>query len=131
MDYFIKITAATLISLILYLILNKQAKDFSVLLSLCACCMITAASVSFLKPLIDFIGKLESLGNFAPEFIKIMLKSVGVGLLTEIVSLICTDAGNSSLAKSLQILGSAVILYLAMPLFSNLLDIIEDVLSTL
>ena len=120
-----------MVALVLYLILNKQAKDFSAVLSICACCMIIICAVNFLKPLIDFVKKLESLGQFDPEILKIMLKSVGVGLLTEIISLICIDAGNSSLGKSLQILGSAVILYLAIPLFTNLVDIIQDVLSVL
>ena len=131
MDTFIKVSAGAIVALVLYLILNKQAKDFSAVLSICACCTIIIYAVNFLKPLIDFIKKIESLGQFDPEILKILLKSVGVGLLTEITSLICVDAGNSSLGKSLQILGSSVILYLAIPLFSNLIDIVQDVLRVL
>lgn len=128
MDNFLKIAAGVLVILVLYLILNKQGKDFSVLLTIAGCCLIMASAVTFFQPVITFVEKLESLGNFNPDILQIMLKSVGIGLLTEVVSLICADAGNSSMAKSLQILASVVILWLAIPLFSSLIDLIQEIL---
>ena len=131
MENFIKIVACVLVALILYLILNKQGKDFSVLITLAACCMVISVALSFLKPVISFVDRLKALGKFDPELIQIMLKSVGIGLLTEIVSLICADAGNASMGKSLQILASIVILWLSIPLFSCLIDVVEDILVAL
>lgn len=128
MDNFLKVTAGVLVALILYLILNKQSKDFSVLLTIAGCCLVMLSTASFFKPLFSFLKKLEALGNFNPDILQIMVKAVGIGLLTEIVSLICTDAGNSSMGKALQILASVVILWLAIPLFSSLIDLIQEIL---
>ena len=128
MEKFVKVAAGVLVALVLYLVLNKQGKDFAVLISLAVCCMVISALLAFIRPIITFIEKLEQLGNFDHEILQVLLKSVGIGILTEIVSLICADAGNASMGKSLQILASVVILWLSIPLFSRLMDVIQEIL---
>lgn len=61
----------------------------------------------------------------------ILLKAVGIGLVSEIAGLVCTDAGNGSLGKALQMLGSAVILYLSLPIFTAILELIREILREL
>ena len=61
----------------------------------------------------------------------ILLKAVGIGLVSEIAGLVCTDAGNGSLGKTLQLLGSAVILYLSLPIFTAMLELIREILREL
>ena len=131
MDDFLKVTAGVMIALLLYLILSKQGKDFAILLTVAVCCMVVAIAASFLEPILDFVDMLISLGNFDTNVLQILLKSVGIGLLTEVTSLICADAGNASLGKSLQILASVVILWLAIPLFTALIDTVEEILVAL
>ena len=131
MEDFVKVTAGVLVALVLYLVLNKQGKDFSVLITLAVCCMVLSSALAFFKPLLAFIDKLTELGNFDPNLLQVILKSIGIGLLTEIVSLICADGGNTSMGKSLQILASIVILWLAIPLFSSLIDVVQEILIAL
>lgn len=128
MDIFIKATAGIIIALMLYMALSKTGKEFSFLLTVLVVCMIAAITVTFLQPVIEFVEKLISLGQFDSKMLEIVLKSVGVGLLTEITGLICTDAGNATLGKALQILASAVILWLSIPLFTSLIDLVEEIL---
>ena len=45
--------------------------------------------------------------------------------------MICTDAGNASLTKAIQLLGGAVILYLSVPMFSALMDLIQKIVGEL
>ena len=61
----------------------------------------------------------------------ILLKAVGIGLVSEIAGLVCNDAGNGSLGKTLQMLGSAVILYLSLPIFTAMLELIREILREL
>lgn len=131
MDAFLKVTAGVIIALMLYLILCKQGKDFSILLTIAVCSMVVVMATSFLEPILDFVGELISLGNFDTDVLQILLKSVGIGLLTELTGLICADAGNASLGKVLQILASVVILWLAIPLFTALINTVEEILVTL
>lgn len=131
MDLFLKISAGILLVVVLYLALIKQGKDIALLLTILTCCMVAAAAVQFLQPVIDLLKKLESVGKLNTDMVGILLKSVGIGLISEIICLTCTDAGNSSLGKTLQILSSAVIIWMSLPLFDQLLELVESILSAI
>ena len=131
MDIFLKASAGILIALICYLILSKYAKDISALLTIAVCTIIAIATFHFIAPLIDLIGSLEQLGGIDSQMTKILLRSVGIGFLTEITSLICTDAGNAAMGKTLQLLGGVVILWLSIPLFEEMIELIKEILQTI
>ena len=44
-------------------------------------------------------------------------------------SLICSDAGNSALGKTLQILGAVAVLWLSIPLINSLIALLEQILG--
>lgn len=129
MDIFLKAVAATLIAAILCLVLAKQGKDFSLLLTIVVCCMILAAAVTYLKPVITLVERLSQLGQINTQMLQILIKSVGIAFLAEISELVCMDAGNRTLGKSLQILAATVILWLSIPLLNELLDLMETIFS--
>ena len=128
MDNFIKATAGVLIALIISLVLSKQGKDFSLLLTVLVCTLVSIVALHYLSPVITFFDRLQFLGELDPSFMKILLRSVGIGLIAEISCLICTDAGNAALGKVLQILAGAVILWMSVPLFTNIIELIEEIL---
>ena len=130
MDVFIKAVSCVLISLILWLCLERNGKDISVLFSLAVSVMILFLAASMFKPIIQLVEKLRELGNINKEYIKVILKVVGIGLISEIISLICKDVGNESLGKVLQILSTILILVISVPIFDKLLDLLNNILST-
>lgn len=131
MDVFLKSTAGVLITLVLCLVLAKQGKDTALLLALTVCCMLVSAAVTYLEPVIGFFDKLNRIGQLDEQMITILLKAVGIGLLGEVTGLLCADSGNGALGKSIQLLAAAVILWLSVPLFEALIDLIEEVLNFL
>jgi hypothetical protein len=50
-------------------------------------------------------------------------------MLAEITELVCKDAGNNTLGKALQILSTSVILWLSIPLFNELISLIQSVMN--
>lgn len=129
MDIYLKAVAGVLITAVVSLILSKQGKDFSVLLIVCVCCMVAASAFGYFQKIMDFIRSLQQKGNLNNELITILLKAVGIGILSEITVMICNDSGNAALGKVIQFLTSAVILWLCLPLFTQLMELIEDVLG--
>ena len=129
MDIFLKAVAAVLISTVICLVLSKQGKEFSGLLSILVCCIVIIAAISYLKPVFDLIHRLSDLGQINDQMLRIILKAVGVALLAEVSELVCVDAGNATLGKSLQVLSTAVILWLSIPLLNELIDLIETIFT--
>lgn len=129
MELFLKACAAAVLCVILILAYGSQSRDLSVVLLIAACCMTALVALQYLKPVIDFARQLEQVGNIDGSIVKILLKCVGIGLIAEISALICADAGSSSLGKGIQLLGSAVILWLSLPLFTMLLDMLQRLMG--
>ena len=129
MDVFLKVVAGVFIALTLYLVLQKQGKEISLVLTIIVCCMIVIASIRFLQPVMDFFADLEEMGRLDGDMLKVLVKAVGIGVLSEITTLICTDAGNNALGKTLQMVASAVIAWISIPLFTKLLSLMEGLLE--
>lgn len=131
MDLFFKAVAVTAISLIVWVLLSKQNKEMATILTILVCCLIFIGSVSFLQSIISFIKSLEHIGNLDHKLVEVLLKAVGVGMLSEVIGLLCKDVGNAAVGKTLHFLASAVILWLAIPLLNELLKLADDVLGLL
>ena len=129
MELFWKTAAAVLLALVLVPTLEKTEKDFSVLLTMAVCAMAAMAAISYLKPVLDLLWQLRDLGDLAGQTLEILLKTVGIGMVAEIAGMICRDAGNGSMGKTMQILASAVILYLSIPLLKGFLSLIQEILG--
>ena len=129
MDTALKVILGALIAVILGLMLVKQGKDMAVLLSIAACCMVAVTGIVFLTPVIDFVRTLYDSIQLDADFLRILLKAVGIGLIAEIAGLICKDAGNAALEKTIQILASAVILWLSLPLLQALLELVQKMME--
>ena len=131
MDWFLQGAAGVLVAVILWIVLSKQGKEFGLLLTIGASCLILLTAFRFIEPVLDLLGQLQTIGNLRPEWMSIMLKAVGIGLVVEIGSLICADAGNTALSKTIQLLGTASILWLCIPLMNGVLTLIEQILGEL
>ena len=131
MELFLQATAAVILAVILGLSLGKQGKDLGILLTVAVCVMVFTVAISFLKPVVDLLESLNETAKLQGGMLQILLKAVGIGLVAEISSLVCSDAGNGSLGKALQLLASAVILWLSIPVFTSLMTLIRQIMGEL
>ena len=130
MDVFIKAAGCIIVTTIFVLVLSRSGKDISLLLSVLVCSMVALAAMHYLEPVFSFIEKIQILGNINNEMLNIVLKAVGIGLISEFTNLICTDAGNAALGKTLQFMGTIVVLWLSIPLLDNIISLVEDILGS-
>ncbi len=131
MATFLQATAAVLVASVLGLTLAKQNKEITMLLVIAVSSMVILMAISFLKPVMDLLKQLEFLGDLDGTMAQILLKVTGIGLVGEMAAMICTDSDNASLGKALHFLGNAVILWLSLPVFQSLLDLIQQILGDL
>jgi stage III sporulation protein AD len=129
MEHFFQAAAAVMAAVVLWIMLSKQGKEYALLLSIGACALIMILMFRFLEPVLDQLKQLEALGNLQPEWLNVMLKAVGIGIVVEMGSLICTDAGNAALGKTLQFLGTGAILWLSIPLVDSLIKLLQQILG--
>lgn len=131
MELYLRACAAVLLAVILILTLGSRGKEVGTLLAIGVCAMAAIAALRYLEPVTQLLKELEKAGGLNSSMLSILLKVVGIGVVSEIAALICTDSGNSSLGKTLQMLGSAVILWLSIPLFTMLMELLQRILGEL
>lgn len=129
MDVFFKVTAGILVATILCVVLSKQGADISILMTITVCCMVISAAFSYISPVLDFLKKLSEVGRLDGTLLNVLMKATGIGLISQIAGFVCSDAGNQSLAKALQIMTTAVIFYISLPLLEEMLSLLELVLG--
>lgn len=129
MEMYLQASALILLTVVIGLVLQRQKTEFGLLLSVLVCCMVGSLVISYLEPVFDLLRNLRETAQLDSQLLEILLKSVGIGLLGELAELVCRDAGNGTLGKALQVLGSAVILWLSIPLFQQLLSLISSILG--
>ena len=131
MELFLKTAAGCMLSLVLILVVGKQERDVAAMLSIAACCMIALTALTTLAPVLDFLRRLEVVGNLGDYGLENLLKLIGIGLVSELVATLCQDAGNTSLGKQVHLLAGIMILKLSLPLLETLLELIENLLGDL
>ena len=128
---FWKLCGGALITGVLVLMLMKQDRDLALILGMAACAMTAAAGLAILEPVLEFLQKLETMGDLHNGVLGVLLKITGIGLTGELSSAILTDSGNASLAKCLRMAATALMLNLSLPVLEILLDLMESVLGGL
>ena len=131
MDTFFKAAAGVIVGLVLHIILSKQGKEFSVLITIISCCVLATVLMTIIEPILLFVERVRVIGQLNADALKIIVKTIGIGLVGELVSLLCIDAGNTALGKMLQILTTVIITWLSLPLLSEFLKLIEDILKNI
>ena len=131
MTIYFKTSALILVSLVIYLILTKQNRDVSTMFSIAVCCVITLVALAYLEPIISFLKDLRAVGDLDTAFTDVLFQALGIGILSELIEMICIDAGNSALAKSFHFLSVILIIWISLPIFNGVFELIEDVLRAI
>ena len=131
MVLFWKTAAGILIAVVLVLAVGKQEKDIALLLTMAVTIMAALAAFTYLEPVLDFLYRLEQLGDLQSGVLGTLLKITGISLVSELAGMICRDSGNSALAQGMQLLGSSVILSLSLPILETLLNLIQMIMGEL
>ena len=131
MGIYLKACAAVLLSVVMILIVGKNSKDFALVLTVMICCMAAMAAMEYIQPILEFLSKIENIGSLDHNMIRILLKVAGIGLISEICSLVCADSGNASLGKVMKLMGSSVMIWLSLPLYAMLIELLQRILGAI
>lgn len=120
-----KILSFALVSLVLILIVEKNNKEFGILLMLLASVGIFLAVFSSIREIVTLLKRLADGAGINSGYLTIILKATGIAYLVEIVKNVCQDAGNSSLASKVELSGKLGIAVLTIPLVTNIISLVE------
>lgn len=127
MDIF-KILAIAILTCIASLIVKQVKPDFASLVALSGGVVILLFLINYIEPILGAFSSLIEKANLSPSLFSSILKIIGIGYLTEFTSNLCMDFGFSSLASKVGLAGKIIILFLALPIITNLIEVIVGIL---
>ena len=81
--------------------------------------------------LIDILNILNAAANKSninSSFLSIILKVTGIAIITEFAVSVCNDSGETAIANKIEIGSKVIIMFLSIPIISNLLEVILNIL---
>ena len=124
-----QITGISITGVLLAKLLQKYAPEQAVLMTLLLGTLITGCAVTAMMPVLTEIDALLSAGGLNPEQIALVTKAVGICCVTQLASDLCKDTGESAMASGILLTGKVTLILLAIPLFTPLRQMLEEVIS--
>lgn len=125
MERFLQAAVLGVLTVILTTLFKQKNADLALLLTLAGCVIIGILLVQLAEPVVSFLSRLRNLAGLDAELMTPMLKTVGIGILTQIGANICSDAGENAIGRLIEVCGGILALYVALPLLEAVIDTVE------
>lgn len=109
--------AAAVMAAFLAVVLRRYAPEQGLAVGLIAGVLILLAAFSGSLPVLRELEALLSRSGLSNEYVSVLLKALGVCLLTQLASDACRDAGEQGLSSKAELVGRLALLTLSLPLF--------------
>ena len=119
----IQLMGVALISAILFVVIKKYSPEYMIFAEIGSVLLVFLLLYPYIKDIIDFYYEYADYGGVDNSYLKIVLKSIGIALLTQFTSDICKDSGQSALAGKIEFAGKLLIAVLALPLAKSLIEV--------
>jgi stage III sporulation protein AD len=90
--------------------------------------LLCGAALSLLAPIVSYLGELCALAGVG-EMASLLLRGLGVALLTQLSSDLCRQCGEAALAGGVELAGKAELLLLCLPQLKGLVEAATGLLS--
>ena len=123
-----QIVAIGLTAAVLALIVRQQRPDIAMMISLAAGTILFLMILGNLKSVVTVVNQLSHKASLDSIYLSTVLKVIGISYIAEFGAQICRDAGESAIASKIELGGKVLIMMLAVPILSALLETILKLL---
>ena len=125
----VKIIGAAFVTAIAGILLKNTKPELSFAVTVTGIIVILLFVVDILKDSLGVIAEVVSLTGIENGLVRVLLKIVGIGYLTEFSVGILQDFGVSSVADKVSLAGKLTILVLSLPVVESLLLLLKGFLQ--
>lgn len=125
----VSVCALSVAAVIIALTLKPKNVEIALMLGLCASVVILFSLFSNVAQITDKISKITAASGISTGYIAILLKVIGICLVTEFTANVCRDSGSSSLAGTVTLTGKILVTIAALPLYSDILNVVLELIK--
>lgn len=110
------------------LIVKQVKPEIAIVISISGGVLMILMLVDSLTSIISVFNALIAKSGISSGIFSSVLKIIGIGYITEFSANLCQDAGANSVANKILLAGKILILVSALPIVSNIIEIISEIL---
>lgn len=125
----LSISLLAVIAVIIMVMLKPKNGEIAIMLGICASVIILLSVLSQVTQIMDTVNNIIAVSGISTSYIVILLKVIGICLITEFAVNTCKDAGSQSLAGNVSLAGKILITITALPLYSDILNTVIGLIN--
>lgn len=130
MDIIIKIVGIGLITCVATMIIKPIRSDFSIFIGIAGGLIIIFSIINYLTGIFGTLKDVINITGVNSSLYSLLIKIIAIGYLIEFTAGICNETGNPSLGDKVLLGGKIVVLVMSLPIITNILQIIMEILPT-
>lgn len=118
----VTISVLALVAVVIITALKPKNSEIALMLGISASILILLSLLSGFSQVSDTINNIIAVSGISTNYIAILLKVIGICLITEFAVNTCKDAGSQSLANNVSLAGKIMVTVTSIPLYNDILD---------
>ena len=124
----LKIAALALCAVALIVLVKNHKPEFGVLTAIACSVLMLYFLIDSIKYAFAYVSNLYSELETGKMYYPIILKVLAIAYITEFTAQLCKDAGETAIASKVELGGKIIIFCVAIPVFTAILDLVEQML---
>ena len=124
----LKISALALCAVMIIVLVKNYKPEFGIYVAIGCSVLILYFLVDSLKYAFVYLSNLYDQLEYGKSYFPIIIKILAIAYITEFTSQLCKDAGESSIASTVELAGKIIIFCVAIPVFVSILNIVQELL---
>lgn len=117
------------VAALLSLVLRQYKPEYAMMLSLACSAVVILYLIGSAAEITDRLSSLLDNTLITSDMMAIVIKCLGISILTELACQSCRDAGETAIAGKIELAGRTALVLASLPLFTRILGIASQLLS--
>jgi stage III sporulation protein AD len=123
-----QIVGLGVVAAVIAIVLKAHRPEIAIQISLLTGIIILTVLLGKIAAVVDLLNSYAQKVNIDLIYFSTLLKIIGIAYIAEFGAEVCRDAGEGAIASKVELAGKVIIILLAVPIITSLLDLIISVM---
>lgn len=125
----ITIAAVAIVAAISAVAIKKHNGEIALMLSVACGVILLMAVISFAGTILQTVNQIATASDMNIEYIKILLKVIGICIVTELAVSVCKESGQQAIAANVTLAGKILIMAASLPLYTEIFNTVASLVN--
>ena len=124
-----RIVVVGIIGAVVCMVINQYKPEYTIFVGIATGVVILIFLMPSLLSILEYLENIIEIENIDTKNGGVVLKALGISVITQLASETCKDCGQNSIASKIELGGKISILAISVPLFVSILETLKTVIN--